>query len=59
MQWHITVGFVSPIYGMIVPIPVKNFIKKLDLKSTKYFFSLATHGGTIHNTFTKIDKILK
>lgn len=54
-----TVGFVFPIHGMTIPIPVKNLIKKLDLKSTKYLFALATRGGTIHNAFAIIDKILK
>ncbi len=54
-----TVGFVFPIHGMTVPIPVKNLIKKLDLKSTKYLFAVATRGGTIHNAFAIIDKILK
>lgn len=53
------VGFVFPIHGMTIPIPVKNLIKKLDLKSTKYLFALATRGGTIHNAFAIIDKILK
>lgn len=53
------VGFVFPIHGMTVPIPVKNLIKKLDLKSTKYLFALAARGGTIHNAFAIIDKILK
>lgn len=54
-----TVGFVFPIHGMTVPVPVKKFIKKLDLKSTEYLFAVATRGGTIHNAFTIIDKILK
>lgn len=54
-----TVGFVFPIHGMTVPVPVKKFIKKLDLKSTKYLFAVATRGGTVHNAFRVIDKILK
>lgn len=53
-----TVGFVFPIHGVTIPVPVKNFIKKLDLSSSKYFFALATRGGTIHNAFEVIDKNL-
>lgn len=54
-----TVGFIFPIHGMTVPIPVKKFIKKLDLKSTKYIFAIATRDSTKHRAFTEIDKILK
>ena len=54
-----TVGFVFPILFTAIPIPVKNFIKKLDLKSTKYIFVIATRLGTPHSAFTDIEKILK
>ena len=37
-----TVWFVFPIYLKAIPVPVKKFIKKLDLKSAKYIFALAT-----------------
>lgn len=53
-----TMGFVFPIHGMTIPVPVKKFIKKLNLTSTQYLFAIATRGGTIHNAFTVIDKIL-
>jgi len=54
-----TVGFVFPIHGMTIPIPVKKFIKKLDLKSTKYIFAIATRAGSQHIAFMEIDNILK
>jgi ferredoxin len=54
-----TIGFVFPIYMTAIPIPVKNFIKKLDLKSAKYIFAVATRIGTTHSAFISIDKILK
>lgn len=54
-----TVGFVFPIHGMTVPIPVKKFIKKLDLRSAGYIFGVATRGGTKHRAFTEIEKILR
>lgn len=53
-----TVGFVFPIYGMTIPIPVKKFVKKLDLKSAQYIFGIATRGGTKHNAFVEIEKVL-
>jgi len=54
-----TIGFVFPIYFAGIPVPVKNFIKKLDLKPVKYIFAAATRIGTSHSAFTAIDKILK
>jgi len=54
-----TVGFLFPIYFTAIPIPVKNFIKKLNLKSAKYVFAIATRLGTPHSAFTDIEKILK
>ncbi|MGB9940902.1 EFR1 family ferrodoxin [Methanosarcina sp.] len=54
-----TVGFVFPIHGMTIPIPVKKFIKKLDLKPTRYIFAIATRAGTQHIAFMEIDNILK
>jgi formate hydrogenlyase subunit 6/NADH:ubiquinone oxidoreductase subunit I/flavodoxin len=54
-----TLGFVFPIHYTAIPIPVKMFIKKLDLKSTKYVFAIATRLGTPHRAFIDIEKILK
>lgn len=53
------VGFVFPIYMTAVPTPVKNFIMKLDFKSTKYIFAVATRIGTTHRAFICLEKILK
>jgi hypothetical protein len=54
-----TVGFVFPIHGMTVPVPVKKFIKKLNVNSTEYLFAIATRAGTRHNAFISIDKLLE
>ncbi|MFZ5967245.1 MAG: EFR1 family ferrodoxin [Bacillota bacterium] len=54
-----TVGFVFPIHMAVVPIPVKNFIRKLNVKSSKYIFAIATRIGTTHSAFISIDSILK
>lgn len=54
-----TVGFVFPIHGMTVAIPVKKFLTKLDLGRSEYIFAIATRGGTAHKAFVVIDKILE
>jgi ferredoxin len=55
-----TVGFIFPIHFMTVPVIVKNIIKKLDLKSAKYIFAIATRYGTPCSVMiTKIEKVLK
>lgn len=54
-----TVGFVFPLHGMTVPIPVKKFVEKVNLKSSQYNFAIVTRGGTKCFAFNKIDKILK
>lgn len=48
-----------PIHGMTVPIPVRNFIKKINLESTSYIFSIITRGGTKCFAVSDIEKILK
>ena len=54
-----TVGFVFPIHFSAIPVPVKQFIKKLDLRSAKYVFATATRIGTPHSAFVDIEKMLK
>jgi len=44
---------------MTVPIPVKKFIEKVNLKSSQYNFAIVTRGGTKCFAFNKIDKLLK
>jgi len=54
-----TIGFVFPVYVTMIPVPVKDFLKKLDLTSTKYIFAIATRAGSPHRAFVDIEKILK
>ncbi len=55
-----TVGLVFPLHGMTaVPIPVKIFLKKLDLKSASYIFTIVTRAGTKCFAFNKINQILR
>jgi len=53
------VGFVFPTYLTTVPAPVREFIGKLDLKSSKYIFSIATRMGTMCVSNIFIRKALK
>lgn len=55
-----TVGFVFPIHFMTAPAIVKSIMEKLDLKSAKYIFAIATRYGTPCSImFSKIERILK
>lgn len=54
-----TIGFVFPIHLAMAPTPVRKFLKKLDLKSTKYIFAVATRAGSQHRAFTDLEKTLK
>jgi formate hydrogenlyase subunit 6/NADH:ubiquinone oxidoreductase subunit I len=52
------IGLVFPTHGLTIPIPVNQFIMKLDVSKTKYIFAIGTRGGTVFKGFEKIDKIL-
>jgi ferredoxin/flavodoxin len=52
------VGFVFPCHGLTIPIPVREFLKKVNVKSSDYFFAIATRGGSIFRGFPIIDKFL-
>lgn len=54
-----TVGFVFPIHMTTLPMPVKAFIRKLDLSSASYTFAVATRIGITHSAFDGIDSLLK
>lgn len=53
------VGFVFPVHALTIPIAVKKFIKKTNLKSSEYIFAITTRHGTIFRGFEKIDQLLK
>ncbi|MFZ5351444.1 MAG: EFR1 family ferrodoxin [Bacillota bacterium] len=54
-----SVGFVFPLHGMSMPIPVKSFLKKVNLNPAKYLFAVATRGGTKCMAFKQINRMLK
>jgi ferredoxin len=53
------IGFVFPTHGQTVPIPVKKFLKKLDVTESEYLFLVTTRGGSRFFGFEKFNKILK
>jgi len=53
------VGFIFPCHGTTIPIPIKVFVEKMIITSTKYFFGIVTRGGSVFSGFDLIDKSLK
>ena len=53
------VGIIFPLYLTTIPKPVDEFIKKLDISSAKYAFSVITRIGTFSVANVYIDKQLK
>lgn len=54
-----TVGFVFPNFCLTVPIPMHEFLKKIDLASAQYIFAVCTRGGTPSEAFDYIDAKLR
>ncbi|MBD3229415.1 MAG: hypothetical protein GF329_14620, partial [Candidatus Lokiarchaeota archaeon] len=53
-----SVGFIFPCHGLAIPIAVKRFLKKIDVRNSKYFFSIASRGGSVFRGFSIMNKIL-
>ena len=53
------VGLIFPIYLMALPLPVRSFIKRIDLKSAEYLFAVLTHCGHPGKAAYHLQKILK
>jgi len=53
-----TVGFVFPLHGMTLPVPVEAFLRRINLQSAKYIFAIATRGGTTCKAFKRMEKLL-
>lgn len=54
-----TVGLVFPVYLTTVPAPVRTFLQKLEPKSAKYLFAVATRERTLCLAHIFIRRILK
>ncbi|MBN2532041.1 MAG: EFR1 family ferrodoxin [Spirochaetales bacterium] len=53
------VGFIFPNFCLTLPIPMRMFLDRADLGSSKYLFAVCTRGGTESEAFEYIDKLLK
>jgi NAD-dependent dihydropyrimidine dehydrogenase PreA subunit/flavodoxin len=54
-----TVGFVFPIHLTTLPIPMREFINKLDLESAEYIFAVGTRLGTFCLADIALENVLK
>ena len=54
-----SIGIVFPVHAITIPIAVRKFLRKTDLRSAEYIFAVATRGGSIFRGFKLIDKLLK
>jgi len=54
-----TVGLVFPLHGMTVPVPVRLFLRKVDLRSARYVFAVVTRAGTVSRAFEYVGKRLR
>jgi len=52
-------GFIFPCHGLTVPIPVRDFFKRIDPSSADYFFAVVTRGGSVFKGFKILDDYLK
>jgi len=53
-----TVGFVFPNFCLTIPIPVHEFLNKVDLSSVRYLFAICTRGGSKSEAFDYINILL-
>lgn len=54
-----TIGFVFPIYLSSLPVPVRRFLKKINLKPTQYIFAITTNCGYPGKVNIHLEKLLK
>lgn len=54
-----SIGVIFPVHALMIPIAVKKFLRKADMKSAEYIFAVATRWGTVFRGFEAIDKLLK
>lgn len=53
------IGFVFPLYFTTIPVPVRQFIEKLNMDSVEYVFSVLTRYGTFSVAHENVTRILK
>lgn len=55
----VVVGLVFPNFCTTIPIPVHEFLRKVDLRSAQYLFAVCTRGGSPSEAFDYINALLK
>lgn len=53
-----TLGFVFPNFCLTIPIPMHEFLKKVDLASAQYLFAICTRGGSRTEAFDYTNELL-
>jgi NAD-dependent dihydropyrimidine dehydrogenase PreA subunit len=54
-----SIGFVFPIYNLLLPVPVIKFLKKADFRKSKYIFAIATRAQSPERAILSVEKKLK
>ncbi len=54
-----TVGFVFPSFCTTVPIPLHDFLQRVDLSAARYVFALCTRGGSPSDAFEYMNELLR
>jgi ferredoxin len=54
-----SIGLVFPIYNLLLPVPVIKFLKKADLKKSKYIFAIATRAQSPERAIHSVEKKLR
>ncbi|MBN2349775.1 MAG: 4Fe-4S dicluster domain-containing protein [Bacteroidales bacterium] len=53
------VGFIFPNFCLTIPIPIHEFLKKVDLSSAHFLFAICTRGGSQSEAFEYFNILLK
>lgn len=53
------IGFIFPVYNLLLPVPVIKFLKKADFKKSKYIFAIATRAQSAERAIHSVAKKLK
>jgi NAD-dependent dihydropyrimidine dehydrogenase PreA subunit len=52
------VGFAFPVYTMLPPFPVVRLLRKIDLGSARYVFSIATRSGSAERATRMVERLV-
>jgi NAD-dependent dihydropyrimidine dehydrogenase PreA subunit len=52
------VGFVFPVYTMLPPFPIVRLLRRIDLASARYVFSIATRSGSAERATRMVERLV-